>query len=235
MRGWSVPLLRHLSLAWLLIGAVTVQAQTGDALVGAMRYVDDVLTITVRTGRGTDFQIIRTIESGLPLVLLENGSDGYSRVRLPDGAEGWVLTRYLTERPPARERLPLAEQRAAEAGAQLAELRQRVAELQAENDTIKLEMARLYEERQSLDGELERLRAALGDPSAAPARLELLRGRVEELGSEAERLRIVNLKLRDDSQRYWFMVGAAVLLGGILLGVLLPRLRPRKRSSWGSL
>ena len=36
------------------------------------------------------------------------------------------------------------------------------------------------------------------------------------------------------NKQNWFLIGAGVLFGGILLGVILPRLSWRKKSSWDS-
>ena len=50
---------------------------------------------------------------------------------------------------------------------------------------------------------------------------------IQDLEHERERLRE-----RDDQR--WFIVGASVLGAGILAGLILPRIRWRRRSSWGS-
>jgi SH3 domain protein len=42
-----------------------------------------------------------------------------------------------------------------------------------------------------------------------------------------------NESLKDRTARDWFMVGAAVVLLGILVGLIIPRIRWRKKSSWG--
>ena len=41
--------------------------------------------------------------------------------------------------------------------------------------------------------------------------------------------------LRDSSDREWFLNGAGVIIFGIIIGLIAPRLRTRKKSSWGSL
>jgi SH3 domain protein len=41
-------------------------------------------------------------------------------------------------------------------------------------------------------------------------------------------------ELLGQSNRTWFITGSLVLLGGILLGLLLPRLRLQKRSRYDS-
>ena len=224
-----------LALLFGLAGSAARAQQTTADSDASTRYVDDIVTVSVRTGRGTDFRILRTIESGERVQALETTADGYTRVRLSDGVEGWMLTRYLNELPPARLRLADAEQRTALNEQENASLRATVEALTAENEATKGEVSRLYLERQVLDAELDRLRETLGDPSSAPAMLEVMRGRVGELQAELDTLNAESGSLRDQTRRWWFLAGAGVLLAGIVLGLILPRLRPRRRSSWGSL
>jgi SH3 domain protein len=41
--------------------------------------------------------------------------------------------------------------------------------------------------------------------------------------------------LQDSSNREWFLTGAGVIIIGILIGLIAPRLRPKKKSGWDSL
>ena len=41
--------------------------------------------------------------------------------------------------------------------------------------------------------------------------------------------------LKDRTARDWFMVGAGVVILGMIIGLIIPRIRWRKKSSWDSL
>ena len=75
--------------------------------------------------------------------------------------------------------------------------------------------------------------------AAKPLKLEnenqLLKKQLLELESAHELLRQENQMLGDSSDREWFLNGALVIILGIIIGLILPRLRTRKKSSWGSL
>ena len=230
-----LPIRSLLAALLLLVCSTGAHAQATEEGPGVVRYVDDVLTITMRTGRGTDFQIVRTLDSGASVQLLENDSEGYARVRLADGAEGWVLSRYLKAQPPARQRLAAAEQSATQAVSRSTELEQQLDSAQTENKALREQLGDLQRQQQAANTELTQLRTAINDASGAPARLQAMGARVEELSGESTRLLAMNAELRDQSRLNWFIVGAGVLLAGILLGLLLPRLKTRKRSSWGSM
>ena len=59
-----------------------------------------------------------------------------------------------------------------------------------------------------------------------------LRRRLSESNEEAELAAISNAQLSSRSTRDWFVAGAGVLLTGILVGLIAPRLRRRRRSEW---
>ena len=41
--------------------------------------------------------------------------------------------------------------------------------------------------------------------------------------------------LKERSERDWFIAGAGVLLGGMILGFIIPKIRWKRRRSWGEL
>ena len=70
------------------------------------RYVTDEFKIMMRTGESSGHKIKRTMVSGTQLELISSNSEtGYSKVRLPSGVEGFVLTRQLLTEPVARDKL----------------------------------------------------------------------------------------------------------------------------------
>jgi SH3 domain protein len=44
-----------------------------------------------------------------------------------------------------------------------------------------------------------------------------------------------NNTLKDSEAKNWFLIGAAVLFGGVIFGLLIPKLRFTRKNSWGSL
>ena len=63
-----------------------------------------------------------------------------------------------------------------------------------------------------------------------------LRKSVATLTREVEDLKQQNRDLSNRKTQNWFLIGAGVIIVGILLGLILPHLRfQRRKSSWGSL
>lgn len=213
-----------------LLGFISVATTTSAQTV----YVIDNLIITMRTGQSTQHQIVKTWPSSTRLEVLESG-DKYSRVKGPGDVEGWVLNQYLSKTPTAKIRLATAEKK--------------LARLETENSALKSDMGKVSGSEASLSKNLKELTrkhkkqteelARLQQVAAKPLKLEnenqKLKKELLDLENEHELLRQETQMLQDSSDREWFLNGALVVIGGIIIGLIIPRLRPRKKSSWSSL
>ena len=217
-----------------LLGVVLISIALGAGSVHAQtdKYVTDRLSITLRTGQGNEYQILRMVPSGTAVKVIEESSKGYSRVRLKGGAEGWVLTRYLDDSPIPRERLTRAERRMEELNLDNTRLRKSLNTLEAHKADMENRLKTLNEDRNNIQRKLTDLERLAAKPRELEEKNRVLREQVVGLESEAQILRQQNAALKDGSDRYWFLTGAGVLLGGMFLGIVLPRIRWRKKSSW---
>ncbi len=66
---------------------------TSQVSTAVTKYVTDEFEVMLRTGQSTQHEIRRQVKSGTPLVVLQE-SKGYTNVRMANGVEGWVLTRF---------------------------------------------------------------------------------------------------------------------------------------------
>ena len=196
------------------------------------RYVTDTLEATVRTGKGTEYQILRIIQSGTPVKVLESTQDGYTRVELKDGKAGWMLSRYLSETPIARVRLAAAEKQVEQLSAENNRLKGEKQALAQAKIEAEQALTRLGEKRAELNQEVSDLGKLAARPQAVESKNQKLQERIATLETETQRLREENASLQTGDDRGWFLAGAGVLLGGFALGVLVPRIRWRKKSSW---
>ena len=62
-----------------------------------------------------------------------------------------------------------------------------------------------------------------------------LKSRIVAYERQAQSLQQENEGLKDHTARDWFMVGAGVVILGMIIGLIIPRIRWRKKSSWDSL
>ncbi|HHH45381.1 MAG TPA: TIGR04211 family SH3 domain-containing protein [Thiotrichales bacterium] len=194
-------------------------------------WVSDRLELPMRAGKGTQYRILRMLKSGTRLEVIAR-EDGWAQVRTPSGVEGWVLARYLMKQPAARERLARAEKRLAELQMSESERMKRFREISEAKDALEKRVTELEAENARLKKELADIRRTASSTLAIANENRELKKRLKQLEREQQALAQENEALQDRSNRDWFMIGAGVLIVGIILGLILPRLRVRKRSSW---
>lgn len=199
------------------------------------RYVSDELEITMRNGQGVKFGIRKMLESGTRLEVIETDPAGYSKVRTSEGVEGWVLTRYLSNTPSARDRLEASQQRVANLELEISKYKEEISTLSNQNSDVDTQNLTLKEKSQRLSKELDDLRRTASNAVALENENRQLKEKLQQIDHENQSLVLENNALKDNSTRSWFLIGAAVLFSGIILGLILPRLRIRKKDSWGSL
>ena len=196
------------------------------------QYVSDHLVITLRTGQGAQYQIIKTLETGTHVEVLETTDTGYTRIKTADGVEGWVRTQYLMDEPAASEKLESAMTQLAKTREALNNLKETHVALAKEHKELSKTQSSLSTEKTQLDEELARLNEVAKKPIILDKQNRELQERNVTLGKDLVRLNQENQSLKDRSQREWFIAGALVLFGGILLGLIIPKLKRRKSSSW---
>lgn len=199
-------------------------------------YVSDRLEIQMRTGKGTQFRILRMLPSGTPLEILEvDQENGYSRVRAPGGVEGWVLNRYLMKGQAARDRLASAEKKLAELELENRKLKTTFGDLKEEKGSTEQERKELDKQNRKLSQELEEIRRTASSALAIDAENKDLKSRIVAYERQLQTLQQENEGLKDRTARDWFMVGAGVVILGMIIGLIIPRIRWRKKSSWDTL
>lgn len=188
----------------------------------------------MRSGPGNQYKNIKPLVSGT-LLTTPNGNaetNGYTRVLTELGEEGWVTTRYLSQTPVANSqsdenlkaltRLQVENQHLA---AELAALKSTGETAEKNNETLKAETARL-------NSEIIAIRQASANVLQIQNERDKLTEDKRSLVSELDMLKREKYALDTNNKQNWFLIGAAVLFGGIAIGVLLPRLSWRKKSSW---
>ena len=205
---------------------------SGNA-VAETRYVSDTLEITLRSGKGTSFGITRMLRSGTPVEVLNvDKKSGYTQVRTNSGKEGWVLSRFLMKGQAARERLATAEKNLAELELENRKLTTAMATLKQEKGALESNLSALEGESRGVSQELAEIRRTASSALAIDSENKDMKGRIVSLERQLQTVQQENEALKDRTARDWFMVGAAVVLLGIIVGLIIPKIRFRKKSSW---
>jgi SH3 domain protein len=200
------------------------------------RYVSDRLEIQIRTGKGTEFKILRMLPSGTALEVLEiDQENGYTRVRSPGGVEGWVLSRFLMKGQAARDLLAEAEKRLAQLELEHRKLSTSMGDLKKEKGGLDQARDSLSDENRKLSQELSEIRRTASSALAIDAENKSLKSKIVAYERHVQTLQQENEGLKDRTARDWFMVGAGVVVLGMVIGLIVPRIRWRKKTSWDSL
>ena len=199
----------------------------------ATKYVNDNLTITVRSGQGNEHKIIKTISTGDKVDVLEEFPDtGYVRATLNDGTEGWILSRYLTDKPVAKDLLERVEKRYEQLKQKYDESTEELKNLKAEFSKINRDSASVSKDYKALQDRMERINEVAAKPILLDKENRELKEQNVTLTNEMQLIKQENQILKDRSDRDWFIAGGGVMVIGILLGIVLPKLRSSKKSSW---
>lgn len=204
------------------------------SIAGPARYVSDELEITMRSGQGVKFGIRKMLTSGAKLEVLETDPAGYSKVRTDQGVDGWVLTRYLSNTPSARDRIAASEQQVVNLQLEVAKYKEELSNLTARNSDAGGENMSLKETAQRLSTELDDLRKTASNAVGLDNENRQLKEKLQQVDHDTQLLIVENSALKDNDAKSWFLIGAAVLFGGLLLGLILPRLRFQKKDSWNN-
>ncbi|MDZ7809103.1 MAG: TIGR04211 family SH3 domain-containing protein [Arhodomonas sp.] len=216
--------------AFRLVLAIVLIVATTAAMGQAVRYVTDEFRINLRSGAGGGYRIIELLPTGTELQLLDSQGD-WTQVRTPAGETGWVPSQYLSSERPAADRLAAVEE-------ELTDVRERNRELSGELEETREELSvarerieTLTETRDEMAGKLEQaeegLELAEENERLTKQKIDLER-RIQNLVNETERL-------SDRSRQDWFVAGAGVLFAGMIIGIIVTRIRWKRRSSWGDL
>lgn len=207
----------------------------GIASAQDTRYVTDELTFALRTGKSTQHKILRMLPSGLHVTVLKDSEDGYSRVATDDGSEGWILSRYLTQDPSAREQLQGLREVHERVKAEREEFHTRLESTAASKKRLGARNKELQSEIGTLRKDLEQLRRTAARPMDLARENAALQAQLDRHNKEIQQLRFDNKILKEQSKRNWFLTGTGVTLGSLFLGLVLPRIPWRKRRGWSEL
>jgi SH3 domain protein len=199
------------------------------------RYVSDMLVITLRTGQGQEYKVIKTLKTDTPVEVLEE-SESYLRVRTDGGEEGWVAKQYISSEVPKsiiigglkkeasklnarieeleNDQASLSEQfevATQSHAAQVEELERNASNSKEEASRLKIKLAQITEKHNTLIDQSKNVVDLISEQKRLKAKNVNLNTRVEHLQKE-------NNSLRNRRRLQWFLAGAGVFLIGWIAG-----------------
>ncbi|KXF80340.1 TIGR04211 family SH3 domain-containing protein [Enterovibrio coralii] len=173
-------------------------------------YISDELFTYMHSGPGTQFRIIGSVDAGAKVTVVDrNKGAGYTQVLDERGRKGWVETKFVTNQPGLKTRVPALEE-------ELTQVKTALASAQGDAEAKTKGLIESLDQRNSQVKELESHTSELNQKLIdAQTEIRELRARIDTQ--------------KDDLLMRYFMYGGMVAGGGLLFGLILPHLIPRRK------
>ena len=222
--------LRRPGMFFLLLNLLTVTAYAQE-----QRYITDEILVPVRSGAGGEYRIVnKGLPSGTPITLFSLSDDGvWAEVETRGGTRGWLRAQYIQAELPTKIVLEQAEARYQELEADRNKLLSMLDDTQSEAYAVDGELTELRERLATTDAELLEIRRISGAAIELDARNQSLAKELENKRSEAELLKLENVRLQERIDSNMIIDGALAVLLGVIIAALAPRLMPKRRRNDG--
>ena len=213
-----------------LLLAFTLLASSPIYALAETLWLSDVLWVNVRTGPGAEYRSLKTITSGTRMEVLEEqeGSD-FIRVRTENGLEGWIPRRYTFDSPTGRIQAEIVTAEKLQLQQQYDALDKKYKSLLADKGDVNGELETLRTNNDTLSKELNRIKAISENAINLDSEFQELAEENARVKNEMDVLKAENTSLKEYNDTQMLYVGGILIIIGIILGVVLPRLTGRKR------
>ncbi|SKA54492.1 TIGR04211 family SH3 domain-containing protein [Enterovibrio nigricans] len=173
-------------------------------------YISDELFTYMHSGPGTQFRILGSIDAGEKVTVVDsNKNAGYTQVLDERGRKGWVETKFVTNQPGLKTRVPALEE-------ELKQVKTALSSAQGDAEAQTKGLIESLDQRNAQVKELESHTSELNQKLIdAQAEIRELRARIDTQ--------------KDDLLMRYFMYGGMVAGGGLLFGLVLPHVIPRRK------
>lgn len=208
-----------LVLLGLLLVAASSAAET--------KYVTDDLTITLRTGPGTQRKIIAFPKSGESLEVIAPGEE-YTEVKTRSGKQGFVLTRYLTGKEPAAIALARLQQKYSQVVEKYEAVQQQATQLSGDSKGLSEELTKTQQELEQLTTEHEDLKNESKQYLELKAKYEKAVKEAAEARAKADKVDKELQQLYSSEINTGLLYGGGLIVLGFITGFIVKR--PKRRS-----
>lgn len=205
------------------------------AFAQEQRYITDEILVPVRSGAGGEYRIVnKGLSSGTPITLFSLSEDGvWAEVETRGGTRGWLRAQYIQAELPKKILLEQAAARYRELEADRDKLLSMLDDTQSEAYAADGELEDLRERLATTDAELLEIRRISGAAIELDERNQSLARELENKRSEAELLKLENVRLKERIDSNMIIDGALAVLLGVIIAALAPRLMPKRRRNDG--
>lgn len=195
-------------------------------------YVSDTtLEANLRSGTSQENRIIGMLRPGTK-VTLTSEQDGWAEVTLEDGRTGWILRRYLSERPPWRETAERLQTENEQLRTKLNKIRTEYQQMMQKSGELQKKMDSQQGELLSVQSDYEELKKSSTNYLNLKMAYENLQNEARQTKAKLDELEKGYGKLKTSRALRWFLSGAGVLILGWIIGSSMARIRRRRSSDY---
>ncbi len=193
-------------------------------LAEAKHYINDSMKITMRTGPATDRKIIALLSVGQEVEVLKAENE-WTLVRLLNGKEGWVISRFITDQTPESIQLEALKKNHSALQTKAASLMEENKALKDENNTLGINLKTSETKQKSLSKSYETLKTESKQFLDLQAKYKESTSKLAAQTQKAEKFEDELTKLLWNKNIKWFLSGAGVLILGFIIGFSTKRQR----------
>ena len=193
-------------------------------LAETKHYINDNMKITMRTGPATDRKIIALLSVGQEVEVLKDENE-WSLVRLLNGKEGWVISRFITDQTPESIQLEALKKSHSALQTKAAALMEENRALKDENKTLGTNLNTSETKQKSLSKSYETLKKESRQFLDLQAKYKESTSKLAAQTQKAEKYEDELTKLLWNKNIKWFLSGAGVLILGFIIGFSTKRQR----------
>jgi SH3 domain protein len=202
------PLL--VAIAPLLLACWVASPVSGAEIL----YIKPSLEVLMRKNQGDNARIVATVPMGTAVELLQGGKE-WSHIRLQEGMDGWVRSRFLGSSP----LIPVANIRpGVGTDGTITDIQGRFRDVAEENGRLRKELATCTTDRSTIADKYQTLAADPNSPLHAKTSLSEAQLEIDELRQKLADSQIECTVLKKNQSIKWFFTGGIVLLLGWLIG-----------------
>lgn len=224
--------MKKLLLITLITVGISLISQAGLAQEA---YVVNPTKITLRKGPGVGEKIVAMLRQDESVKVLET-KKGWSRVRLLEttrqNKEGWVVSGYLVTRVPWKIQTGLLKEENSRLKEKLTKIEKEWRELSGEREELSGKLEKNGTDLDTVRKKYETLKKEASSFLKLKKKYETTKTKMEVAQATTEKLTKENVVLKSSQRNTWFLTGAAVLLVGLIFGLIMGRQQKKRKSSY---
>jgi SH3 domain protein len=206
-----------------IVGICLILLSTA-VLAETKHYVNDNMKVTMRTGPATDRKIIALLSVGQDVEILKAENE-WTMVRLHNGKEGWVISRFLTDQTPESILLEALKKNHSTLQTKATSLMEENRALKAENKKLGIDLNTSETKQRGLGKSYETLKRESKQFLDLQAKYKESTSKLIAQTQKADKCEDELTKLLWNKNIKWFLSGAGVLILGFIIGFSTKRQR----------